>query len=344
MDLPSLFREQVRWCATLGSPFTAALLERAARDVEEGGVLADVLSAREWLPTDAMPLRFAGALRMAAMRDERLRALYPPAATDMERIWARASDLMRADRVFFDQVLQSAPQTNETRRAIALLPAFLSVANGAAPLHMLELGASAGLNLSWDKFAYETDAWSWPAHAAADAPLIDTEWRGPAPAYLGPLNVVSRAGCDLNPMDVGDPGQRTRLAAYIWADQAERIARFERAADLAIRENTRVERADAAAWVNEKLSGKLPAGVTILYHSVVWQYFPEETKARVIAAIEAAGAGADGDHRLAWVRFEHDRVLGMEGDSYGVDVKTWPGGERKIIARADPHVRWVEMV
>ena len=227
---------------------------------------------------------------------------------------------------------------------LALLPAFLSVANGDAPLHMLEIGASAGLNLSWDKFAYKTGSWSWPARAAANAPLIDTEWRGAAPAYRGPLNVASRAGCDLNPMDVADPAQRTKLAAYIWADQAERIARFERAADLAIRESVRVERADAAEWVARKLSGPLPQGVTILYHSVVWQYFPEETKARVIAAIEVAATRGDANHRLAWVRFEHDRVLGKNSDNYSVDARIWPDSEHRMVAHADPHVRWVEML
>ncbi len=44
-------------------------------------------------------------------------------------------------------------QTNEVQRSWALLPAFLSLADGR-PFDLLELGPSAGLNLLWDRYAY----------------------------------------------------------------------------------------------------------------------------------------------------------------------------------------------
>ena len=342
-DLPFLFRAQARQCTIFGSQFTAALLERAVRDLEEGGPLTALVAGRDWRPADALPLRFAGAVHAAALRDADFGALYPPACGewDIERIWAHTCDLMTRDPDFFAAFLRHAPQTNETRRTLALLPAFLHVANGAAPLHMLEIGASAGLNQSWDKFSYHTQTWRWGAGAP---PLIDTDWRGPAPAYLGPLNVVSRAGCDLNPMDARDPAMRARLKAFIWADQPERIARFDAAADLAIARDVRIDREDAVTWVARKLAA-LPEGVTILYHSIVWQYLPAETAARITAAIEEAGARATPERRLAWVRFELDPVLLPSGEyECDVDVRAWPGGALTKIARADPHVRWVRTV
>ena len=44
-------------------------------------------------------------------------------------------------------------QTNEVQRSWALLPAFLSLADGR-PFDLLELGPIAGLNLLWDRYSY----------------------------------------------------------------------------------------------------------------------------------------------------------------------------------------------
>lgn len=203
------------------------------------------------------------------------------------------------------------------------------------------MGASAGLNTNWDRFAYRADGWSWGV-PDPDAPVIDTEWRGPAPDRPARLEVTARGACDLQPLDVRDPAQRDQLRAYVWADQAERLARFDRAVALALRHDTRVDRAAADAWLAQRLAGTLPEGVTIVYHSIAWQYFPPDAARRARAAIEAAGGRATPARRLAWLRFEHDRVFAPAGEGFTVDLLSWPGGDRRLIARADPHARWVE--
>lgn len=337
--LASLFRAQIAYCTDLGSPFTAALLECALREIEADGPLAKMLSTRAWTGPDALPLRFAGAVHHLALTEPAFGALYPASNPNwrIEDVWSAAQMLMRERPAHFDDFLAGPPQTNETRRSIALLPAFLEF--GPGPLHMLEIGASAGLNLQWDRFRYRATDWSW---GEGDGPVIDTDWRGPPPAYLGPLPVASRAGCDLNPMDVSNPAHRMRLRAYIWADMPERIARFEAAADLAIAAGTHVDKADAADWIEAKLAGALPEGVTVIYHSVVWQYVPEAAKARIVKAIEATAKRATSDRRLAWVRYEYHGAPASIGGRYLTDSAVWPGSERRIIAEADPHVRWVE--
>jgi hypothetical protein len=48
-------------------------------------------------------------------------------------------------------------ETNEVRRCIASMPALILVSREAKdrPLYLVEIGASAGLNLLWDRYAYD---------------------------------------------------------------------------------------------------------------------------------------------------------------------------------------------
>lgn len=356
-DLAASFREQAMWCDALDSPFTAALLRRGADDVDAGGWVARLLARDDWTRADAVALRWAGALHAAVQtgRAPALAALYPPQAPgcDADAVFAAATEAYATDPAWFAAFVASPPQTNETRRTIALLPGFLAAAHDGGPLHLLEVGASAGLNTNWDRFAYRTARWSWGS-TAPDAPLIDTEWNGPAPALATPIAVASRAACDRQPLDVRDPEARQRLRAYVWPDQRARLERFDRAVALALRYGAPVEQADADVWLARRLEGPLPEGVTVVYHSVAWQYFAADASARARAAIEAAGARATPTRRLAWLRFEVDPVFpgdrghvagsdaGVELVRFSVDLLSWPGGTRTHIARADPHGRWVD--
>jgi hypothetical protein len=118
----------------------------------------------------------------------------------------------------------------------------------------------------------------------------------------------------------------------------------DRAVALAIKEDIHVDRADAGVWLTSRLIGRLPEGVSILYHSIAWQYFAQSTKDALAAVIERTAGIAEPTRRFAWVRFEHDRILGYPEDGYSVDVVVWPGGQRRRIARTDPHARWVEII
>ena len=160
------------------------------------------------------------------------------------------------------------------------------------------------------------------------------------------IDVRRRAASDLSPLDISDPAERLRLKSYVWADQPDRLARFDGAVALARDAGVRVERADAAEWLAARLPQRARDAATVVYHSIFLQYPPRETRAAIAAAIESAGAQATRAAPLAWLRLEPETVLGgpLESTRMLLDLTIWPGGERRILAATDGHVRSVEML
>lgn len=339
------FHLQSRFCAEFGSPFTAQLLARAAEDIESGGVVARITAGWPGNPrVDAVSLRFAGALHAAVLtgRDNRLAVEYPQARGDwsMDRIWPLARGFLARDETWVRDFMTSPPQTNETARSTALACGFLWLGERSPePFHMLELGASAGLNLHWDKFAFAYPPWG---RAHVDGPMMPTEIHGHAPAWRA-IDIASRAACDQNPLDAGRPEDRLRLRAYVWADQTARLERLNAALAVAQRAGVTVERADAAAWVRDRLAGELPEGTTVVYHSVFLQYPPREVREAIVASIEQAGARTTARRRLAWISFEPESLVGGPHGSkrYVLNAVTWQNGRRSdaALAEVDPHGR-----
>jgi len=339
------FREQARFCVEYGSPFTGDLIHRMADDVEAGGPTAQIIGAWPTNPrADALALRLTGALHSASLskRDPALHALYPAQNPEwrMDAIWPVARAFLERERAWVQDFIKSPPQTNETRRAIALLAGFLAFAHHwRGPIDTLEIGASAGLNLNWDRFAYRTQTWSWGQGSPV---VIDTDWNG-APPPLSSISVRNRAACDLNPLDIRDEAARLQLKSYIWPDQADRLARFDGAVALALEHDTRVDRADAAEWLAQKLAARAQDAAMIVYHSVFLQYPPREAREAIVNAIQEAGAHATSSAPIAWVRLEPEAVTDgvHNGLRFVVDLHTWPNGERQILAHTDGHVRSV---
>lgn len=340
------FAEQAAFCAALGSPFTAQLVERMREDIIAGGPTHALAGAWPTNPrSDALSLRLAGASHAAVLtgRDAALAALYPAHNSNwsMDEVWPAVRALFAREQAWVGEFIASAPQTNETRRSIVLLACFLHFAQTwSGPIDMLELGASAGLNLHWDKFAYRPKGWSW----GGDSPVVvDTDWHGPPPPTSAAINIRNRAACDLNPLDINDEAQRLQLRSYIWPDQPDRLARFDGAVTLARENRVRVDRADAAAWITERLAARAADAATVVYHSVFLQYPPPEARAAIVAAIEATGASANAHAPVAWVRMEPEGLFGGDINSARMvcDLVTWPGGARRIAAYTDGHVRTV---
>lgn len=342
------FVEQAKWCDALGSPFTAALLRQFAADFEAGGPVAEICGDWPSNPRkDALGLRLAGALHYAVLSGAApdLAAVYPSGAMDwdMQQVWPVAKAWFAEHAAQVRDFIKSPPQTNETRRSIILLPGFLNLAaRFEQPLHLLELGASAGLNQNWDKFNYQTE--TWQRDGASDV-TIQTDWRAPVPDHLdAELEIASRAACDLSPIDLTDPDQVRRLKCYTWADQPERLNRLDAAISLAQDSGTQVEAADALDWLKHRLANRPKTGVTVVYHSVFLIYPPREIIAEIMQAIRTAGADATPEAPLAWLSYESEALFGGDHSSpkMRARLETWPGNQVETYAESDGHVTYVD--
>jgi hypothetical protein len=350
------FRLQAHFSAEFGSPLYGELLSRCAEDIEAGGPLARLLDGWQGKPVpDALPMRLCGAVHRLVLDGaaSALAAHYPTVGGTPRwpALWNAFRELLATHAARIRPELDRQVQTNEVRRSAALLGGFLTVAAAGAPLRLLEIGCSAGLNLRWDRYRYELLACEPQTPPAADAAVVHrwgggraavtvrTGWYGPTTAVAGRARVATRAGCDLAPIDVADPDQARRLESFIWADQPQRLAQLRAAMDAARRDPFRIAPRSAADWLAEQLSAPTAGLATVVFHSVMWWYLTEAERERVTALIEDAGARATPAAPLAWLRFD------LFGEPrYEVQLRTWPGGEPRRLAFACPHGRWVEWV
>ncbi len=346
-DLAEHFEEQAGWCDLLGSPFTASLLRAMKADLETDGVMADLVGNWPSNPrADALGLRLTGALHHAVLtgKSEALSEVYPAEGRDwdMEIAWPVADDFLIENKDWVMNFIQMPPQTNETRRSFMLLIGLKAIARRfERPIHLLELGASAGLNQNFDAFYYDAGSWQWGDPASPMS--VTTNWNGPAPDLSAPLIIHERKACDQNPLDLSDHATRLRVKSYVWADQVERLKRFDAAADLAIARHTRVEKADAADWLERELQSRPEGVTTVVLHSVFFQYPPIETRKRITALIEDTGAASDATSPLCWLRYEPEvlwfRDKKLNAANMSCDIRFWPGNTHTLLARSDGHVR-----
>jgi hypothetical protein len=345
------FAAQAEACAERGSPFTGLLcdvLGRALdRSTEVGRRVLD-WSGRPDARGDSVPLRLAGGLHALVRRGRapRLAALYPPnPPPEAGALRAALADAVAEAEAELLPWLDRAPQTNEPTRSAPLMAGLLAVAaeTGGLPFALHEIGASAGLVLVLDRYEHRLGG---ATAGTPGAPVrIAPAWDGGPPPTGAPVRVLRRRGCDLDPLDVTEPEDRERLLAYVWPDQADRLARTEAAMGVAAADPPRIERAEAATWAEAALdpgdAAAEPGVARVLLHAVALQYAPEETAARVAAHAARVGAAAAREAPFVWLRFEADPEFGERGS---LRLTLWPGGNERVLALGDTHgekLRWL---
>jgi hypothetical protein len=252
--------------------------------------------------------------------------------------WLKFRGVLESHRDWLKRFVAEQPvQTNEVQRSWALLPAFLTVADGR-PLDLIELGPSAGLNLFWDRYRYRYGESDW---GPRDAPLeLAGEAHPPPPSRLfdTEVQVRKRVGIDRRPVDITtDHGSRL-LQAFVWADQAERLERVWRAIELARADPPELLEGDYVEVVPPLLADRDLDALTVVFHSASTVYLRDDERAALEKAIEDAGGGGS----LAWISYEVDRDEEVGYRNFVLEAQTWPDGVRRRLARLDGHANSLE--
>jgi hypothetical protein len=311
----------------LGAPAYARLAEHVADDpAPAANVLGE--AADEY-----------SAIRLfAAVRSLVLRGVAPDALDDSAALDRALRAHAEALRAF---VGAHGVQTNETQRCVGLLPAFLTVARETGlPLALVELGASAGLNLQLDRYRYRYANGTW---GPDDALLsFDVEERGTVPAGLlaTGLEVRSRIGIDLSPVDAATDDGLLHLRSFVWPGRPERERRLELAVETIRREGSPTlvagDYVEVLPGLLERRAGDV---LTIVFQTASTGYVPPARRAELRDALERAGA--DG-RPLAWVSTRLDEERTTDDDSsWELELRVWPGAAR-LVARLDYHGNWVD--
>lgn len=318
----------------IGSPFYGELERRMADDVETGGPTWAVLESRAGSPSaDALALRLLGGVHRMVLTGTApdLARHYRSVGGDGDAAaaWWHLRDLLEHPPAEVLDALTRPPQTNEVGRSASLVPGFLTVAAEAGlPLRLLELGSSAGLNLRIDRYWYEQDATSWGDPDSA-VRFVDL-WPGATPPLGVPAGISTRAGCDRDPIDAADPENALTLLSYVWPDQDQRLQRLRAALDVARDAPVDIARAPIEDWLPEQLADPVPGVATVVFHSVVWQYLPETTRALIHSTIEEAGRQASAAAPLAYLRLEPSVDTYFPAE---LRLTHWPGAEAATESR-----------
>ena len=308
-----------------GSKLYASL----ARSVADEPVVEALVGEHE--PKWEAPLRLFGGVH------------YLELSGMVQHPWAKLRGVLEANLEWLARFVAEQPiQTNEVQRCWGLLPAFLTVAEGRR-LDLIELGPSGGLNLYWDRYAYTYGDERW-GDRSAGLVLSGRAEGGPPPDLLrAEVEVASRIGIDRRPVDVATDHGARLLEAFVWADQTDRLDRVRRAIEIAREDPPRLLDGDYVELLPALLAERDLDSLTVVYHSVMWQYPPQSTRDAVTHAIHSAAAHADDMHRVAWLRYEPNGILGTPGpmEEMAVDLQVWPGAERRVLVQTDGHARWV---
>lgn len=332
MAMVDVVRLQEQACERAGSHLYARILRAIADDVEAGGPAGRLLAPwAENALADAIPLRLLAAVHRIVLdgRAPDLARFYPSAGGDDDGDPSAAFDaVLRSHDDEIEEGMRRGVQTNEVGRAAALVGGFHTAAAHGLPLRVLEVGASAGLLLRWDRYRYVGSGRAW---GPASGLTFEDPWTSAAPTFVDDLQIAERAGCDVNPIDVTTDAGVNALRGFLWPDQVHRRKRLDAAIAIAREHPAVVDEADAGAWVEDRLAEPVPGVATVVYHSIVLQYLPRPSFDRMRAALTRAGERATADAPLFWLRME---PAGVVAD---LRLRAWPGGEDRLLGTTGFH-------
>ena len=243
-------------------------------------------------------------------------------------------------------------QTNEVGRCALLLPVLGMLSDEMGALGHLDVGASGGLNLLFDRYRYVFT----PRGAGPDAAVtvggtssvvLSVETTGDVPVPDRMPAVAARCGIDRSPIDVTDEGEAHWLEACVWPDQAERFHRLVEAIEIARERPPELLAGDAVESLAPAIDRIGRAGHPVVTNSWVLNYLTGQQRRAYLAELERIGRSRD----LSWVYAEAPALipeLPNEPDTVDahrtvLSLARWRNGERTVehLATCHPHGFWI---
>ena len=323
----------------LTSPMYAELAYGVSLDDE---LLA--LAARKRSRQPAPNMLFAAVQYLLLNGVEHSLALHYPGVSGEERPFEPAFPEFRAfcleHREQIARIIASrSTQTQVVRRCTCLLPVFsLIYRESTAPLALIDIGASGGLNLNFDRYAYlyrrdGSETIYWGQNQASVT--LDADLRGPGtlPLLEESIPIASRDGIDLNPIDLSNPDQLLWQRALIWPEHRERHRQLIEAGAELNESPVRLHRGDATELLPGLLMEITDDMAPVVYSTAALYQFPRVSRRHL-----SEGLAAYSRERPVW----QVALEGVHPPSLTLTRYRDGSGESELLARASPHGWWIE--
>jgi hypothetical protein len=288
-------RAGARLYDVMGTPLYATLCERGASDAE----IVELVSRGQ---EGAAPMHLFSAVHYLLLRDssDPLSRFFATLTPDPLPSQDAFPEFLRFCREHRDEILNllktRTVQTTYAERCRTVMPLLSRVADEAGePLNLIEIGCSAGVLLTFDKYAYELEQGG--RVGAIDAPLTL-----PLKVVGGPRlripRIGSRIGLDLHVLDTRSEEERRWLLALSFPEHRQQQAALALALTEVARTPMKMIEGDALAT--------LPAALAeahdplCVFHSACLMYWPSQAK----AALEALLIDASRDRCIYRVAIE----------------------------------------
>ena len=302
------------------------------------------LAARKRSRQPAPNMLFAAVQYLLLNGVEHSLALHYPGVSGEERPFEPAFPEFRAfcleHREQIARIIASrSTQTQVVRRCTCLLPVFsLIYRESTAPLALIDIGASGGLNLNFDRYAYlyrrdGSETIYWGQNQASVT--LDADLRGPGtlPLLEESIPIASRDGIDLNPIDLSNPDQLLWQRALIWPEHRERHRQLIEAGAELNESPVRLHRGDATELLPGLLMEITDDMAPVVYSTAALYQFPRVSRRRL-----SEGLAAYSRERPVW----QVALEGVHPPSLTLTRYRDGSGESELLARASPHGWWIE--
>lgn len=297
--------------------------------------MGEIVAGALAIPRGNAPLRLYGALHYLVLAGR------APAYAELDDPWPVVRTILEEHSDWLREfVTEHAVQTNEVRRSWLLLPGFLWGSDGR-PLQLVELGASGGLNLLWDRYRYVYAHGTWGREEAPLTLMGPESPKVPGELLERDVRIARRIGIDRSPIHVTTEDGALLLQCYVWPDQPERLERMRRAIDVVRTDPPELVAGDFLELLPGVLADRSPDARTIVFHSMATEYVEDADYARLESALREAGE----DTPLLELSVEFPRTKEFVADvTYFLEAREWPSGERRQLARVHYHgagLRWL---